>query len=91
MEVAALIPVASLLPGKNEVDRAKRKQHRFNAFHYIIIGILGSFAGSFCGFVVAWCASPYSGPNPYVILLGGLIGAPGLPLLLWKFSDETGL
>jgi hypothetical protein len=55
----------------------------FNAFHYILVGVLGFFAGSLAGFIL--CAVTER-PNEQVLFLwvlwGGIVGAAGLPTLL---------
>jgi hypothetical protein len=54
-----------------------------NAFHYILLGVLGLFAGSFGGFLL--CAATQR-PNDTLlvqsVLWGGILGAAGLPMLL---------
>ena len=56
----------------------------FNTFHYIIVGVLGFFAGSLGGFVLC-VATHRPGDDaffPLWVLWGGMLGAAGLPLLL---------
>lgn len=59
-----------------------------NAFHYIVVGVFGLFAGSFTGFLL--CAATQS-PNDQVllhfVLWGGVLGAAGLPALLRRLSS----
>ena len=62
-------------------------QPRFNALHYIVVGVLGFFAGMPGGFLL--CAVTQK-PNDSVlfcwVLGGGILVAAGLPILLSKFS-----
>jgi hypothetical protein len=60
---------------------------RFNAFHYIIVGVLGFFAGSFAGFILYAAVSLATQPGNeqvlfHSILWCGILGAAGLPTLL---------
>jgi hypothetical protein len=55
----------------------------FNAFHYILVGVLGFFAGTLAGFVLcALSADPNEQALFLWVLSGGILGAAGLPMLL---------
>ncbi len=63
-----------------------------NAYHYIIVGVLGFFAGSFAGFLICAVVSlATQPPNEQVlfhsILWGGILGAAALPALLRQLSS----
>jgi hypothetical protein len=56
----------------------------FNAYHYIIVGVLGFFAGSLGGFLlcIATCRPGDDTFLPLWVLCGGIVVAAGLPMLL---------
>ncbi len=55
---------------------------QFNAFHYIIVGVLGVFAGSLAGFVLCAANQAHEEPLFAWVLSGGILGAAGLPAVL---------
>jgi len=64
-------------------------QQRLNAFHYIIVGVLGFFAGSFGGMmlcVVTQSREVINASAPAWMLGGGIVVAVALPILLRIFS-----
>jgi hypothetical protein len=74
------------LTGAGEVMQNDSKPP-FNAFHYIIVGVFGFFAGSFGGFilfaVLAVSNQRFSDESLFLsVLWGGILGATGLPMLL---------
>ena len=58
----------------------------FNTFHYIIVGGLGLFGGSFGGFILFAVFAVNQRPSEESLFLsvlwGGILGAAGLPVLL---------
>jgi hypothetical protein len=60
----------------------------FNAFHYILVGVLGFFAGTLAGFVLCAVTSNPKEQDLFLwVLSGGILGAAGLPMLLRASSS----
>jgi hypothetical protein len=71
------------LTGAKKIMQNDAEPH-INAFHYIIVGVFGLFAGSFAGFLLC-AATQGPGSEPLLILWplwGAILGAAGLPILL---------
>ncbi len=66
------------------------EQPRFNAFHYIIVGVLGFFAGSLGGFTLCAVTQPPRETSIFCWMLGGaIVGAAALPTLLRVFDHQA--